>query len=82
MSDDEDCFPGGKREPLRRLKKVQNPSTSSSAAAGTDAVLTQLGSLQISKPKMPVGRFAEMRASRKSVAGMRSLIVSKISPTF
>jgi len=71
MSDVEVDFPGGKKEPLRRLRKVPHLCTSSGTA--TDELLDQLGSLQIAKPKQSVGRFAEMRATRGSVAGTRSI---------
>ena len=66
--EEEDVSAVAQREPLRRIRKVHNSSTVGTDAAA-DELASKLGSMQVSQPKQPVGKFAEMRASRKSVAG-------------
>jgi len=80
--DEEDGLLVAKREPLRRIRKVQKSSTSSNTADATDELVNQLGSMGISKLKQPVGRFAEMRASRKSVAGKADNATLEIDAKF
>ena len=72
-SEEEDVYAVAQKEPLRRIRKVHNPSKSGADAAA-DELASKLGSMQISRSKPPVGRFAEMRASRRSVAGEGELL--------
>ena len=72
-SEEEDVLAVAQREPLRRIRKVYKSSTYSTDAAA-DELASELGSMQVSLPKQPLGKFAKMRASRKSVAGEGPLL--------
>ena len=72
-SEEEDALAVAQREPLRRIRKVHSSSKPSTDAAADD-LASKLGSMQVSQSKQPIGRFAEMRAARRSAAGEEGLL--------